>query len=195
MEKEELRFSLFLLSSHLTTIMLGWCWNVCFCWLQVEGMYNIIADLLGKQWFQMISGCLFLKNPLWCRRMLCLALAGCDTKEAGSKARELANEKYTKIFLHLQVDIQIHVNSLCLKMTGTHMSALFFGVFRPALFPYAYLWGFDFSHTHSLLFTCQKANMESLLGKGHLHKTHELLSSPVLSLLQTLRNNLWDENL
>lgn len=84
------------------------------------------------------------------------------------------------------------------------MSALFFGVFRPALFPYAYLWGFDFSHTHSLLFTCQKANMESLLGKGqgHLHKTHELLSSPFhfldflsLSLLQTLRNNLWDENL
>lgn len=124
--------------------------------------------------------------------MLCLAPAGCDTKEAGSKARELANEKYTKIFLHLQVDIQIHVNSLCFKLTGTPLSALFFGVFRPALFPYAYLWGFDFSHTDSLLFTCQKANMESLLGKGHLHKTHELLSS--LSLLQTLRNNLWDSS-
>lgn len=66
-------------------------------------------------------------------------------RHKGSKARELANEKYTKIFLHLQVDIQIHVNSLCFKLTGTHMSALFFGVyFRPALFPYAYLWGFDF---------------------------------------------------
>lgn len=100
-------------------------------------------------------------------------------RHKGSKARELANEKYHKIFLHLQVDIQIHVNSLCFKLTGTHMSALLFGVFRLALFPYAYLWGFDFSHTHSLLFTCQKANMESLLGKGHLHKTHELLSSPV----------------
>ena len=65
-------------------------------------------------------------------------------RHKGSKARELANEKYTKIFLHLQVDIQIHVNSLCLKMTGTHMSALFFGVFRPAWFPYACLWGSDF---------------------------------------------------
>lgn len=91
MEKEELRFSLFLLSSHLTTIMLGWCWNVCFCWLQVEGMYNIIADLLGKQWFQMISGRLFLKNPLWCRRMLCLALAGCDTKEAKHASLRMRN--------------------------------------------------------------------------------------------------------
>ena len=124
-------------------------------------------------------------------------------RHKGSKARELANEKYTKIFLHLQVDIQIHVNSLCLKLTGTHMSALFFGVFRPTLFPYAYLWGFDFSHTHSLLFTCQKANMEIPPWKRPFtQKTHELLSSPVhfldflsLSLLQTLRNNLWDENL
>ena len=98
--------------------------------------------------------------------MLCLALAGCDTKEAGSKARELANEKYTKIFLHLQVDIQIHVNSLCLKLTGTHMSALFFGVFRPALFPYAYLWGFDFSHTHSLLLHARKLTWNPSLEKA-----------------------------
>lgn len=94
-------------------------------------------------------------------------------RHKGSNAREFANEKYIKIFLHLQVDIQIHINSLCLKLTGTHLSTLFFGVFKA----YASLWGFDFSHTHSLLFTCQKATMESLLRKGHLYKTHKLLSS------------------